>query len=147
MEWSLSKLDCIYLTRFAILPTLWTDCKLVFFLHDFSSQYSSMLLAVMCIEKLVALYYPLKAKFYCTAGTAKWVTSILALVIVGFNSPIFIWYKRIYKYCFVMKHWNYFMMLNSVFYALVPICSMLLANAAIIYKLMVIKYLWDVSKQ
>ena len=31
-------------------------------------------------------------------------------------------------------------MLNAIFYALVPICTILLANFAIIYKLMYIKY-------
>ena len=94
----------------------------------------------MSIEKFFALYFPLKAKSYCTVGTAKSVTSILAFVIAGFNSPIFIWYKSIGKYCYAMKHWNYFIMLNTVFYVLVPIGLMLLANAAIIYKLMYIKY-------
>ena len=61
----------------------WTDCKPGFFWHEFAAQYSSMLLAVMSIEKFIALYFPLKAKSYCTVGTAKWVTSILAVVMAG----------------------------------------------------------------
>ena len=76
------------LTRWTVNMTAWTDCKPGFFWHEFAAQYSSMLLAVMSIEKLVALYFPFKAKSYCTVGTAKWVTPILALVIVVFNSPI-----------------------------------------------------------
>ena len=99
-----------------------------------------MLLAVMSIEKFFALYFPLKAKSYCTVGTAKWVTSILAIVFAALNSPIFIWYKAIGKYCYVTKHFNYFLMLNTLFYALVPIVIMLLANVAIISKLMYMKY-------
>ena len=58
----------------------------------------------------------------------------------GFNFPILVSYKAIGNHCLVMKHWNYFVMLNTLFYAMVPISFMLLANAAIIYKLMVIKY-------
>ena len=58
----------------------------------------------------------------------------------NFNSPIFIWYKIIGKYCDITKHRNYFIMLNTLFYALVPIFIMLLTNAAIICKLMYIKY-------
>ena len=129
-----------HLTRWTIDLDVFTDCKLGYFLYKFGSQYSSMLLAVMSIEKLVALYFPLKAKSYCTVGTAKWVTGILALVIGGLNVPVFIYYKAIGKYCSVTTHWNYFLMLSTLFYALVPICFMLLANVAIIYRLMYIKY-------
>ena len=118
----------------------WTDCKPAFFLHRLAAQYSSMLLAIMSIEKFFALFFPLKAKSYCTVGTAKWITGILAIIIASFNSPIFIGIKAIGKYCFATKHFNYLDMLNTLFYALVPIVVMLVANAAIIYKLMEIKY-------
>ena len=120
--------------------TAWTDCKPGFFWHEFAAQYSSMLLAVMSIEKLIALYFPFKAKSYCTVGTAKWVTGILAVIMAGFNFPILVSYKAIGIHCYVTKHWNYFVMLNTLFYAMVPISFMLLANAAIICKLMMIKY-------
>ena len=99
-----------------------------------------MLLAVMSVEKFFALYMPLKAKSYCTVGTAKWVTSILAIIIAGFISPVFIWFKAIGTRCHVSKHWNYFVILNILFYALMPTVLMLLTNVAIIYKLMVKKY-------
>ena len=99
-----------------------------------------MLLAVMSIEKLVALYFPLKAKSYCAVGTAKWVTGILAVIMAGFNFPILVSYKAIGIHCYVTKHWNYFVMLNTLFYAMVLISFMLLANAGIICKLMMIKY-------
>ena len=127
------------LTRWTINMFVWTDCKPPFFWHEFAAQYSSMLLAVMSIEKFFALYLPLKAKSYCTVGTAKWMTFILAIVLAGFNSPIFIYYEAIGEQCYV-KHGDYFAMINTLFYALVPIFTMLLANAAIIYKLMYIKY-------
>ena len=118
----------------------WTDCKPLFFWHEFAAQYSSMLLAVMSIEKFFALYFPLKAKSYCTVGTAKWVTSILAVLMAGLNSPIFISYKAIDNQCFATKLQKYLVMLNLLFYSLVPIFSMLLASVAKIYKLMYIKY-------
>ena len=99
-----------------------------------------MLLSVMSIEKFVALYFPLKAKSYCTVGTAKWVTSILAFIIGGFNFPLLIFYKFDGKECAMAKHSGFIEIMDTVFYALVPIMVMLLANAAIIYKLMYIKY-------
>ena len=129
-----------HLTRGAIYPFLWTNCKLRYFLVNFAAEYSSMLLTAMSIEKLFALYFPLKAKSYCTVGTAKLVTGILAILMTAFNSPIFLWYKAIGKQCFATKYWNYFIMLNTLFYALLPIFTMLLANVGIICKLMMIKY-------
>ena len=99
----------------------WTDCKPGFFWHEFAAQYSSMLLVVMSIEKFIALYFPLKAKSYCTVGTAKWVTGILAVIMAGLNSPIFISYKAFNQNCSVTKHRKYLSMLNLLFYALVPI--------------------------
>ena len=95
-----------------------------------------MLLTVMLIEKCFVLYFPFKAKSYCTVGTAKLVTCILALTIAGFNSPVFISYKRFGKGCFMTKYVNY---IDTLFYVTLPIVFMCLSNTAIIYKLMYIK--------
>ena len=94
----------------------------------------------MSIEKVFALYSPLKAKSYCTVEAAKWVTSILVFIIGGFNFPLLIFYKFDGKECAMAKHRGFTEIMDKVFYALVPIVAMLLANAAIIYKLMYIKY-------
>ena len=99
-----------------------------------------MLLAVMSIEKLFALYFPLKAKSYSTVGTAKWVTSILALIIAGLNFPMLIFYTFDGNLCVISKYSVLFLMMDTMLYSVVPITLMLLANTAIIYKLMYIKY-------
>ena len=93
-----------HLTRWKIFLFVWTDCKLGYFLYRFGGHYSSILLTAMSIEKLFALYFPLKAKSYCTVGTAKWVTSILALIIAGLNFPMLIFYKFNGKLCVISKH-------------------------------------------
>ena len=129
-----------HLTRWTIDIDAFTDCKLRYFLFYFGGHYSSMLLAVMSIEKFFALYFPLKAKSYCTVGTAKWVTSIRALVIAGFNFPLLIFYRFDGTECAMTKHSGLIEIMDTVLYAIVPIVVMLLANAAIIYKLMYIKY-------
>ena len=118
----------------------YTDCKLGYFLFCFVGHYSSMLLAVMSIEKFFALYFPLKAKSYCTVGTAKWVTSILAFAIAGLNFPLLSFYKFYGKMCVTIKYSSLFEIMDTMLYSLCPIVFMLLANAAIIYKLMYIKY-------
>ena len=99
-----------------------------------------MILVIMSIEKLFALYFPLKAKSYCTVQTAKWVTSILAITFVGLNVPILIFYKFDVEICVITKHIGFIQIMDTVFYALLPIVVMILGNAAIIYKLMYIKY-------
>ena len=129
-----------HLTRWTIDLDAFTDCKLGYFLFYFGGHYLSMLLAVMSIEKFFALYFPLKAKSYCTVGTAKWVTSILALVIAGFNFPSLIFHKFDGIVCVITNQNGLIEIMDTVFYALVPIVVMTLANAAIIYTLMYIKY-------
>ena len=99
-----------------------------------------MLVAVMSIEKLFALYFPLKAKTYCTVGTAKWVTSILALIIAGLNFPTIVLNKAVYGKCEMPKLTNYNPTIHPLLYSLVPFAVMLIANIAIISKLMYIKY-------
>ena len=99
-----------------------------------------MLLAAMSMEKLFALYFPLKAKSYCTVGTAKWVTGILAIVIGGLNFPLLIIVKLDGVLCILTGYRGIFEIMDSMLYSFVPIVVMLLANAAIIYKLMYIKY-------
>ena len=99
-----------------------------------------MILVITSIEKLFALYFPLKAKSYCTVGTAKWVTSILALAFVSLNFPSLIFYKFDGEVCVITKHIGFIQIMDTMFYAFVPIVVMILANSTIIYKLMYIKY-------
>ena len=129
-----------HLTRWKIDPFVWTDCKLGYFVYCFGAHYSSMLVTVMSIEKFFALYFPLKAKSYCTVGAAKWVTSILALVIAGLNFPLLIVVKLNGIICIMANLRGILKIMDTMLYSVIPIFLMLLANAAIIYKLMYIKY-------
>ena len=129
-----------HLSRWTIDLDAFTDCKFGYFLFYFGGDYSSMLLAVMSVEKLFALYFPLKAKSYCTVGTAKWVTSILATVIAGLNFPLLIFYKFDGTMCVMTKHVGFIEIMDTMLYSVVPIAVMLLSNIAIICKLMYIKY-------
>ena len=129
-----------HLSRWKIDPFVWTDCKLGYFLYYFGAHYSSMLLAVMSVEKFFALYFPLKAKSYCTVGTAKWVSSILAIVIGGLNFPLLIIVKLDGVLCILTNFGGIFEIMDAMLYSFVPIVVMVLANVAIISKLMYIKY-------
>ena len=130
-----------HLTRWKIDPFVWTDCKLGYFVYYFGAHYSSMLVTVMSIEKLFALYFPLNAKSYCTVGTAKWVTGILAFVFVSLNFPSLIFQKFDGEVCVMKIHSGFIQVMDTMFYAVLPIVVMILANVAIICKLMEIKSL------
>ena len=71
------------------LWVLITRCKLPGFLYYFSQHYSLALLIIMSLEKFCALYFPLKTRSICTVGTAKWVTGIIAVIFVVYNSQTF----------------------------------------------------------
>ena len=90
-------------TRWTVNANAWSDCKFGYFLFFFSLHYSSVLLAVMCIEKFMALYFPLRVKSFCTVKTAKWVCSIAAFLLAGFDSQFFFAYearmRNGYFYC------------------------------------------------
>ena len=118
-----------------------TDCKLYYFILYFSRQYSSIILAVMSMEKCFALYFPFKANRVCTVRTAKLVTSILAVVLVGFNIPYLIkfeaWTKFGFRHCFLLHSWFYVLeIIDSVLYSFLPFSIMFLTNGAIIFKFM-----------
>ena len=43
-----------------------------------------MLLVMMSIEKCFAVYFPLKAKTFCTIKTAKWATGTVGVILAGY---------------------------------------------------------------
>ena len=108
MSWPRKTGNYICLTRWTIDLDALTDFKLGYFLFCFGGHCSSMLLAVMSIEKFIALYFPLKAKSYCTVGTAKWVTGILAFIIAGLSFPLFIFYTFDGNSCVKSNHSSLF---------------------------------------
>ena len=138
-----------YLTKLKMDPDTWTDCKLGYFLFYFFRHYSSSLLAVMCIEKFFALYFPLKAKSICTIKTAKWACLLTALIFGIYNLQLFIifgkhttitgisyctWVRVPASYVTIYYH------IESVLYSFGPFTIMVIANVAIIYKFMMAKW-------
>ena len=135
-------------TRWTVNANAWSDCKFGYFLFFFSLHYSSVLLVVMCIEKFMALYFPLRVKSFCTVKTAKWVCSIAAFLLAGFDSQFFFVYEarknwNNYFYCtYVNVPSNYrliFYKIHAAIHSFGPFTVMCIANAAIIYKFMVAK--------
>ena len=103
----------------------------------FFSQYSSTILAMMCIEKFFALYFPLKTRSICTVRTAKWVTGITAVCLAIVNSPLLVIMKEVtishVTDCYSDKY-PIFLKIDSVIYSYAPFIIMAITNSAIIYK-------------
>ena len=133
------------LTHFRFNPYTWLDCKFFYFLFYLSSQTSSCLLAVMCIEKFFALYFPLRSRSICTVATAKKVTFSVTFVIAGINMQhFFIWEAytstKGAKSCVMVNIPDNYPIINSklrqTLYSFAPFTIMVLTNGAIIFKFM-----------
>ena len=118
------------------------------FIFFFCRDHSSTVLTIMSVEKFFALYFPLKTWYICTVKTAKWVTSISALIFLAFNCQIFFltdvrpYYH--YSYCsWVKVPTNYIKILthiDGIVYSFGPFVTMLIMNSAIIYKYLKAKW-------
>ena len=135
----------LHASSYTVNPFAWLDCKLFYFLVLFSSYLSSCLLAVMCIEKFFALYFPLKTRSICTVDMAKRITFLVVFILAGVNlQNIFIWEayeldNEIMNCRMVNVPENYPLIFNRIdytFYSFVPFTIMVLTNGAIIYKFM-----------
>ena len=130
-------------TRLRVNPEMFTDCKLAYFLGYFSSDFSSTILVVMSLEKCFGLYFPLKAKRFCSVKWAKKISLITAIVLAIFNCQYFfiiaVQEDNGVKYCrFVNVHENYRLIYNridSVLYSYGPAFILIVCNVAITYKL------------
>ena len=126
----------IEITRGQVDIRILIDCRLCYFLVFFGRHYSSSLLVLMSLEKCFAVYFPLKSKIICTVKTAKWATSIVGVILAGYNSVYFFAYR---SDCFnsfepaVIKYLDY---VNSSLYSFGPFILMFLTNFAIVLKFM-----------
>ena len=95
--WTGCFISCLaFFIDYRINPYTWLDCKGTNFFDFFSAHCSSCLLAVMCLEKLFALYFPLRTRSICTVAMARRVTFVVVLLLAGINSPRFFIYKTFY---------------------------------------------------
>ena len=138
-----------FLTEERVNPMTWTDCKLSYFLLFFFRHYSSALLVIMCIEKFIALYFPLKIKSICTVKIAKQVCLFTALLFVLYDfQRFFVYDKRMsksgYPYCTWVRvppgYKTIYYHIESALYSFGPFTIMIIANFLIIYKFMMAKW-------
>ena len=132
-----------HLTRRQIDPRIWTDCKLYYYLFYFATDYSSMLLVLMSLEKCFAVYFPLKSKTVCTVKTAKWATGIIGIIMAGYNLVYIFVLKAsiikssgLYTCVYIGNSRVIVEAVDSVLYSFGPFTLMFITNFAIVFKFM-----------
>ena len=137
-----------HLTRGAVDPFVWTDCKFGYFLIYFGFNYSSALLIIISVEKFIALYFPLRTKTICTVHVAKRVSLATAIIFLIFDSQFLI-IGKVYtnQYGDYCDYGNVpraylrllFSTIIAILYSFGPFGIMILVDFAIIYKFMMAK--------
>ena len=100
----------------------------------------------MSFEKCFAVYFPLKSKTVCTVKTAKWVTGIVGVILIGYNIVCFFFKRKEIdettgeiKCVINDDFWNiylFYFSFDSVLYSFGPFALMFITNFAIAFKLM-----------
>ena len=135
-----------HVTRFRIRPDFWVYCKLRYFLVHTFMRYSSSILAIMSVEKFVALFYPLYAKRICNIKKAKMVCLTVALTLFLINLILIIFTKISKTHLSLgecrFDHYSSLLMsyFDFVFYSFGPFVVMSVANVLIIFKLSILKF-------
>ena len=136
----------MFLTRYVVDPWTWVDCKLGSFLFKFGKHYSSMLLVLMSLEKCFAVYFPLRFKTVCIVKTAKWVTGVCGIILVGCNLVYLFVLKSSfiklpgYNNCEALDiSWVALETIDSVLYSFGPFLLMSMTNSAIAFRFMTAK--------
>ena len=117
--------------------------------YNFCLHYSSSLLVIMSVEKLFALYFPLRTKSICTVSTAKKLTLASAVVFILYDGQNLIinglkTREDGVKYCYWVNipdgYPDIFNQIHSILYSFAPFTIMAIVNCMIIFKFMMAKW-------
>ena len=115
------------------------------FFH-FCQHYSSSLLIIMSVEKLFALYFPLRTKSICTVSTTKKLMFANAVVFLLYDgqSLVIQGVKNGTKYCTYVNipegYDDIYYQIDSILYSFAPFTIMIIVNCMIIFKFMKAKW-------
>ena len=116
-------------------------CKLLHFFSDLFSDYSSMLILCFTIERVIAVYVPLKFKEICTLRRAKIISLSLLFAIVVLIAPyhfIMIGLHEEFPVCIVSLNWEVEFtvayMVEALIFRIVPVFVIAVLNIFIIVR-------------
>ena len=116
----------------------------------FGFNYSSALLVIISVEKLLALYFPFKTKTICTVRIARRVSLVTGVIFLAWDSQ-FVIMGEVATNIFGQKYCDYgnvsldyskllWGILMNFLYCYGPFAIMIFANFAIIYKFLMAKF-------
>ena len=116
-------------------------CKVLHYFSDLFSDYSSMLILCFTIERVIAVYLPLKFKEICTLQRAKITCLSLLFAIVVIIAPyhfLMIGLHEQFPVCIVRLEWEVEFtvayMIEALFFRIVPVFVIAILNVFIIVK-------------
>ena len=139
----LATLRCLHFvdTQADILNQSNILCKLLHFFSDLFSDYSSMLILCFTIERVIAVYLPLKFKEICTLRRAKITSLSLLFAIVILIAPyhfIMIGLHEEFAVCIVSLEWEVEFtvayMVEALIFRIVPVFVIAVLNIFIIVR-------------
>ncbi|XP_017787417.1 PREDICTED: allatostatin-A receptor [Habropoda laboriosa] len=90
---------CIYQTLFNYLINSWLFgdflCKLYMFVHAFSYTASVLILVVVCVERYLAIVYPIKCRSVLTRSRLQMVIGLVWTVAAIYASPRFFYVETL----------------------------------------------------
>ena len=134
-----------HVTNFRIRPGFWMYCKLRHFLVHTFMYYSSSILAIMGVEKFVALFYPIHAKRICNIKRGKNdLLGMVAFLLIVVNFYLIILAKvgktRLGECTFGYYGSLLMSYFDFAFYSFGPFVVMCSANTLIVSKLVILKF-------
>ncbi|KAJ8307226.1 hypothetical protein KUTeg_015310 [Tegillarca granosa] len=118
-------------------------CKFIFFIGNFSMQYSSWILVAMTVERFIAIWFPLKVSKWCTRQRAILVMVLEAILLMGLNLHYFWTFHEtthdLYVYdCSTYSEYQYFhsdiwYYLDGLAYSILPFVILIMCNFMIIF--------------
>ena len=119
-----------------------TICKLVLFFLDLSANYSSMVILFFTIERLIAVYKPLKVKQICTLKRTRIICLALLIAITVWIAPYHFIMRGVdvtNGECGSYSEWDeqlsFLYIIEKVTFRVVPVLVIATINACIIYKM------------
>ncbi|KAK6184032.1 hypothetical protein SNE40_006578 [Patella caerulea] len=115
-------------------------CKLFFFMFRSSKMTSSWFVVFLCLEKFVAVWFPLKTKFICTKRNAYIGLVLVYIFLFSFNGAWTFASRLANGAC--IPHYpepaylaEIFVVLGILFYCIIPICLLMIFTPLTCYKL------------
>ena len=115
-------------------------CKFLLTFNYTLPSFSSMLILFFTIERVIAVYFPLKVKLLCTTKRSVIICVLIFLIIICANAPVLVLLSIEGERCVTLPKWHtaYYVsyIINKVMFLILPVFAIALMNFCIICKVL-----------